>query len=246
MKLNTRDRALLGVVVILVLCGAYYKLLLTPEQHKASHLQTQITSAQAALASAQQQDLAGRAAEVALRESQPNWDAAQHAIPQVADVPFLLKLLTHTSQSAHVTMQSIALSAAEPGVSTASTSTTGTSTTGTATTGTATTGTSTTGASTTAAGSTAGTAALASGALTVTTIPVALTFTGGYQALNRLVKQLDSLVTVSRSHLHTTGPLVGISNVSVAPTANTADPSQLSIKLTASIYQRSDNTEGAG
>jgi Tfp pilus assembly protein PilO len=213
MKFTTRDRVLLGVIVVVLLCGGFYKFALTPVRHKAAHLQSQITTAQTTLAKAQQQDLAGHSAEVALRRLQPDWSAAQRAVPKVANVPALLKVLTRTAQSAHVTMQSISLSAATTSAATATAPATGTASTG--------------------------------SGVTVTTIPVALTFTGGYQALNRLVSHLDSYVTVSHKHLHVQGPLVGIGNVSVTPSESSTHPGQLTVQLTASIYQRSGNTEGS-
>lgn len=219
MKFTTRDRVLLGVIVVVLLCGGFYKFALTPVRHKAAHLQSQITTAQTTLAKAQQQDLAGHSAEVALRKLQPDWNAAQRAVPKVANVPALLKVLTRTAQSAHVTMQSISLSAATTSAATAT-------------------------APATATASATGTPSTGSG-VTVTTIPVALTFTGGYQALNRLVSHLDSYVTVSHKHLHVQGPLVGIGNVSVAPSDSSTHPGELTVQLTASIYQRSGNTEGS-
>ncbi len=214
MKMTARDRALLAVAAVLLLCGAFYKFAIMPEHQKAGRLQTQVVAARTALAKAQQLDLAGRAAVVALRHSQSDWVATQHAVPKVADVPALLKLLSRTARAAHVSMESIALS--NPGSGTATV----------------------TGAVNTALG--------------LTTVPVSLTFNGGYQALNRLIDHLDTLVTITRRHIRASGPLVGISAVTVSPSGSTADPSLLSIQLTATIYQRSagsaaaTSTEAAG
>jgi Tfp pilus assembly protein PilO len=209
MKLTPRDRVLLGVIVVLLLCGGFYKFLLTPERHRASALATQITSAQASLAKAQQRELTGRAAEIALRKDQPDWAAAQRAVPNTANVPALLKLLARSAHAAHVTMQSITLSGA-PGSPVAST--------------------------TGAVNSTVG----------LTSVPVSLTFSGGYQALNRLVGRLDALVTVSQRRIRASGPLVGISSVDVTPGAGGSGASALTVALTATIYQRSAATTAAG
>lgn len=209
MKLTPRDRVLLGVLVVLLLCGGFYKFLLTPERHRASDLQTQVTAAESSLAKAQQKVLIGRAAEVALRKDRPDWAAAQHAIPSTANVPALLRLLARSAQAAHVTMQSITLSGSP------------------------------TSAATTATGA-------VNSALGLTSVPVSLTFSGGYQALNRLVGHLDSLVTVSHRRIHSSGPLVGISSVEVTSSPTTSGSSALSIALTATIYQHSAGSTAAG
>jgi Tfp pilus assembly protein PilO len=201
MKLTSRDRVLLGVVAALALCAAFYVLVITPERHTAAHLQAQVAAARTKLARAQQRMADGRAAETALNASQADWGATQRAVPQVADVPALLKVLTRSAHAAHVSMQSISLSGS------------GTS-------------------------STSGTQAVSSVA-GATTIPVSLSFQGGYQALNRLVDRLDAFVTISRRSIRSHGPLIGIGNVSVTSTQSNSHSSTLSVQLTATIYQRS-------
>jgi Tfp pilus assembly protein PilO len=65
-----------------------------------------------------------------------------------------------------------------------------------------------------------------------TSVPVQLTFAGGYNALNSLVHKLDGLVAVSGGKVHASGPLLSISNVAL-----TGAP-HLTVQLTASIYQQ--------
>jgi hypothetical protein len=211
MKMTKRDRALLGVLVVLLLCGGFYKFLLTPERHRANNLQTQIVSARSALAAAQQKDLAGHAAETALSKSQPDWAAAEKAVPENADVPGLLKLLARSARAANVVMRSISLAAPTSATTGGTTTSTGTTT----------------------------------GGLSLTTIPVSLTFEGGYQALNRLVDHLNTFVAVSHQQLRASGPLVGIGSIAVAPLSNALHPAELSIQLTANIYQRSAGSTAA-
>jgi hypothetical protein len=213
MKLTPRDRVLLGVLVVLLLCGGFYKFLLTPERHHANNLKTQISAAQTSLAKAQQKDLSGHAAETALSKSQTDWAAAEKAVPENADVPALLKLLARSAAAAHVVMRSISLS-------TPTSSTTG--------------------------GTTNATTGATTGGLSLTTIPVSLTFEGGYQALNRLVDHLDTFVGISHEQLQASGPLVGIGSISVAPLNNPLHPTRLSVQLTANIYQRSAGATAAG
>lgn len=128
MKLTPRDRVLLGVAVVLVLCGGFYKFVLTPERHHAKNLQTQITAAQASLAKAQQRDLTGHAADTALSTSQTDWAAAQKAVPENADVPALLKLLARSAAAANVVMRSVSLAAPTSSTTGGTTSATGTTT----------------------------------------------------------------------------------------------------------------------
>lgn len=64
-----------------------------------------------------------------------------------------------------------------------------------------------------------------------TGVPVQLTFAGGYIALDKLVRRLNGMVTVSGNTIRATGPLLSISNVSLSGS------SPLTVSLTASIYQ---------
>ena len=70
--------------------------------------------------------------------------------------------------------------------------------------------------------------------------PVQLSFSGGYTALNNLVRRLTDLVETSRGALHATGPLLSVGNVSLSGTSN------LTVQLTASIYQSAATTSTAG
>jgi len=123
MKLTARDRALLGVVAAIALCAAFYVLVITPERHTAARLQTKIAAARTTLARAQRREAEGRAAEVALKASQADWGATQRAVPKVADIPALLRVLTRSAQAAHVSMRSIGLSGAGASASSSSTAT---------------------------------------------------------------------------------------------------------------------------
>ena len=210
MKLTQRDRVLLGVLAAVLVAFGFYKFLLTPQHRAAARLQTQIAAAQTALGKAQREEASGHADEVALRKTQRDWNAAERAVPAVANIPGLLKLLARSASAAHVSMQSISLSSSD-----------------TAATGGI--------ASTTTTGATAG----AASSPTVTEIPVSLTFNGGYQALNRLVDRLDSFLTISHHHLQDNGPLIGIGSVDVNPASTGKNSSQLSVQLTANLYQRS-------
>lgn len=69
-----------------------------------------------------------------------------------------------------------------------------------------------------------------------TAIPVQLTFTGGYAALNNLVRRLDALVKISNQSVQAVGPLLSISSVSLSESPT------LTVQLTTDIYQLDPNT----
>ena len=70
-------------------------------------------------------------------------------------------------------------------------------------------------------------------------IPVALTFAGGYVALDRLVKRLDGLVRIAGGKVHAAGPLLSISDVSLSGSP------KLTVQITATIYQLAAATAAA-
>lgn len=73
-----------------------------------------------------------------------------------------------------------------------------------------------------------GSAAAPQGAVPV---PIALTFSGGYLALDRLVQRLDGLVVVTGNRVRATGPLLSIGSVSLSGAPN------LTVQIAATIYQ---------
>lgn len=98
-------------------------------------------------------------------------------------------------------------------------------------------------------GSSTGTAAPTTPSTTTTTttaagsatsVPVTMTFTGGYNDLDKLVRRLDHLVVLSRTNKVTaTGPLMTVSGVQITP------GKPLTVQLTATIYQLSALTSAA-
>lgn len=64
-----------------------------------------------------------------------------------------------------------------------------------------------------------------------TPVPVQLTFSGGYLALNKLVRKLTGLVSMAGGNVHATGPLLSINSV------NLSGSSKLTGNVTATIYQ---------
>ena len=62
-------------------------------------------------------------------------------------------------------------------------------------------------------------------------MPIQLTFSGGYVALNKLVSKLTGFVAISGGKVHATGPLLSIGSV------NLTGSSKLTGNITATIYQ---------
>jgi hypothetical protein len=205
MSLRKRDRIVLAVVAVAALLGAFYMLALKPERQKASALGSQIATQRQALATAQQSYTAGRAAQAALKTDGQEWARLKVAVPEQSDIPALLRTLEENAHSVHVAMQSLTLSGASGSSSTTTAPPTTTPATGAATTTTAT--------------------------PAATPVPIQLTFSGGYVALNKLVRKLTGFVAISGGQVHATGPLLSINSV------NLTGSSKLTGNLTATIYQ---------
>jgi Type II secretion system (T2SS), protein M len=206
MSLRPRDRLVLGVVAVVAVLGAFYMLALKPERQKASALQAQIVTQQQALAAAQQSYTVGRAAQASLKKDGAEWAALKVAVPEQSDIPALLRTLEKSAKSVHVSMQALSLSGSGTGAA----------------------------ATPAPAASTPASATGAAGAATTpaaTPVPIQLTFGGGYVALNKLVRKLTGLATISGGKVHATGPLLSINSVALTGTKS------LTGQLTATIYQ---------
>jgi Tfp pilus assembly protein PilO len=68
-------------------------------------------------------------------------------------------------------------------------------------------------------------------AAAATPVPIQLSFTGGYVALNKLVRKLTGLVAVAHGTVHATGPLLSISSVTLTGSKS------LTGNVSATIYQ---------
>jgi hypothetical protein len=207
MNLRPRDRIVLGVVAVVAVLGAFYMLALKPERQKASALQAQIATQQQALTAAQQSYTVGRAAQASLKKDGPEWAALKVAVPEQSDIPALLRTLEKSAKSVHVSMQALSLSGS--GTSAAATPAPAAGTTAPAT----------------------GAAGAAATTPAATPVPIQLTFAGGYVALNKLVRKLTGLATISGGKVHASGPLLSINSVALTGTKS------LTGQLTATIYQ---------
>jgi hypothetical protein len=209
MNLRPRDRIVLGAILILATIAGFYMLVLTPQKNTAASLTSKIAAQRQALTQEQSAYAAGRAAQSSLRAGSAQWAALNRAVPNTSDIPALLRVLERNADAVHVKMTAIQLSAPAASAAPAAPVTPATP----ATPGSA------TGASAAAA------------APAATSVPLQLTFSGGYRALNNLVRRLDGLVVVSGTSVHASGPLLSISNVSLSGAP------KLTVQLTATIYQ---------
>jgi hypothetical protein len=111
MTLRPRDRVALIGILCLALVAAYYLLALAPERAKVTALDGAIATQQQALAQAQQELVAGRAAQAALGANAAEWNSIKLAVPAQADIPALLRTLQQTASAEHVKMRAITLTA---------------------------------------------------------------------------------------------------------------------------------------
>ena len=205
MTLRRRDRIALAVVAVLALLGGFYLMVLKPERQKVADLNTQIAAQKATLTQAEQSYASGRAAQTSLKADAAEWTSLRLAVPDQSDIPALLRTLQKTAAQVHVSMQAISLNGGTSGSTSpapAPAPTPATSTTPSTTTS-------------TSPSTTPGATAAAAPAPQATPVPVQLSFSGGYTALNHLVRRLQALVVVSGGKVHASGPLLSISNVSL-------------------------------
>ena len=121
MTLRPRDRVALIGLLCLALVAAYYLLALAPERAKVNTLDGAIATQRQALAQAQQELVAGRAAQAALRANAAEWTSINLAVPAQADIPALLRTLGRTANAEHVQMQAVNLTAASSATAQSST-----------------------------------------------------------------------------------------------------------------------------
>lgn len=79
-----------------------------------------------------------------------------------------------------------------------------------------------------------------SSAATATPVPLTLSFTGSYRALDGLLDRLEGLVKVSGGEVQATGPLMNVSSIQLSGT------SDLTAQVSANIYQLSSSSASTG
>jgi uncharacterized phage infection (PIP) family protein YhgE len=203
--MSSRDRSIIPLVVLIVIAVSGYFLIVKPEHHKASQIQTQITSQQSALRQAEAQVQAGQDAEAQYTLYAHQLSSITAAVPSDEQVPQLINELQTASTRNRVGFESVSTSGSSSSAAAVPASTSA------ATTGAATTGTASAGAATTA-----------------TAFPsqsFSLSFTGSYFHVADLLGTLAGFVQADDKHFKASGRLLSISSVSLSPGTSSSDSS---------------------
>jgi hypothetical protein len=102
-----RDRIVLIVLVVLILLGAGWKLVVSPERREASKLATQVTAAKAQLATAQDELSHAHAAQSQYAKAYASIVSLGKAVPASQEVPALIYQLSLASNNKNVDFASI-------------------------------------------------------------------------------------------------------------------------------------------
>ena len=210
-----RDRIVMLVVVVLVVIGAGWMEVVSPERKKAQKLNTDIATAKTQLSTAENELASARAAEAQYPKAYASVVSLGKAVPPGQEVPSLIYQLAQASGTRNVEFNSIVSGTGG--------------------------GTASVGASSSSAASTA---ANASTATAFTQMPFTFIFNGGFFELERLFARLDRFTTVAGpSSLRVSGRLLTIQSVKLAPSTSasvTTKPSatsKLQGTITASAYE---------
>jgi hypothetical protein len=216
-----RDRMVLIVISVVVVLGAAWMLVVSPERQQANKLAGQVAAAQAQVTAAESTVSSARAAQSQYAAAYASLVNIGKAVPPSDEVPALIDQLTQASNE-----KSVQFSAISPGASTgASASASTTTTTG------ASTGSSAQGAAA------SGTQAAASGtqAAAFTQLPFSFTFEGSYFDLEHLFRKLTEFATLNAAgKLEVNGRLLTINSLSLS-TAGGSEGAKSGGQLTGSI-----------
>ena len=204
-----RDRIVVVGMAALAVLAAVWLLAVAPEREKASKLATEVSAAQAQLASAESQVSSASAAQAQYQTAYASIVRLGKAVPADQETPSLIYQLAQATGQKNVEFASITAGGAG-GTSSAS--------------------------GATAAATAATTTATAGGGFKQ--MPFTFVFNGGFENLYNLFQQLDgfALRTTSGS-LQVSGRLLTVQSVKLAPATGSGKPSeQLSGTITATAY----------
>lgn len=120
-----RDRIVVIGVVMLVVLGAAWMLVVSPEREKASKLSAEVSAAQATLSSAEGKLASARTAQSQYAAAYASLVNVGKAVPPTAEVPALIDQLTRASHEKNVEFSSITASSSGGSASSASASAAG-------------------------------------------------------------------------------------------------------------------------
>jgi hypothetical protein len=205
---TARDRTVLIVVGLLAILGGFWFLAISPKRKQAADVATQLTAAQGRLDVAQAGAATAEAARKRYSEDYATVARLGKAVPVDDDVPSLVYQLEQTARANHVDFRSIkmtgsaspAVAPTAPAPAAAGGKSTGSTTAGS---GAATASTLT---SALPPGATVGTAGFP-------TMPFSFDFNGSFFNMQRFLKAIDGLTTVSGKRISVKGRLLTVDGV---------------------------------
>lgn len=107
-----RDRMVLMAVIVVVILGAGWMLVVSPERNKANSVSAEVTTAQATLASAEGELSKARAAQAQYAAAYSSIVSLGKAVPASKEVPSLILQLARASEQRNVFFSSISATSA--------------------------------------------------------------------------------------------------------------------------------------
>ncbi len=126
--MSSRDRSLLTALVPIIIAVIGYFIVVTPEHHRASQLQAQITTSEGTLSQAEAEVAAGSEAESQYEAYAKQLKDMRAAVPSDEQIPALITELQTASDKNRVAFQSVSVSSSSSS-STSTSATTGISST---------------------------------------------------------------------------------------------------------------------
>jgi hypothetical protein len=222
--MTARDRIVIVGLAALALLAATWLLAVSPKREQAAKLATEVTAAQAQLATAESQVSSATAAQAQYQTAYASIVHLGKAVPAGQEVPSLIYQLAQATNEKNVEFASI--TATVPGTSTDAGA----------------------GASSTASASATPGAAAASAGAGFTQMPFTFVFNGSFNSLYSLFQQLDGFTLRTTSGgLNVSGRLLTIQSVKLAPVSGsgpggsapgpgTSGPERLSGTIAATAY----------
>jgi Tfp pilus assembly protein PilO len=213
--MTARDRMVVIVVAALGVLAAVWLLAVAPERQQAAKLATEVSAAQAQLASAESQVSSAAAARARYETAYASIVRLGKAVPAGQEVPSLIYQLAQATNQKNVEFASITTTVPGTGSSPA--------------------------ASSPAASPSAASASATAGA-GFTQMPFTFVFNGGFDSLYSLFQQLDGFALhTSAGGLRVSGRLLTIQSVKLAPVSESSSSKgngseQLSGTITATAY----------
>ncbi len=214
-----RDRTVVMVLATLGVLAAVWLLAVAPKREQAAKLGTEVSTAQAQLASAESQLTSASAAQAKYQDAYASIVRLGKAVPASQEVPSLIYQLSQATKEKNVEFASITASVSGAG----------------------------TGSGSSSSSSSASSAASTAGA-GITQMPFTFVFNGSFDSLYNLFQQLDAFTTLhtTSGELDVSGRLLTIQSVKLGPVSASggsaqgsgsgANSEQLSGTITATAY----------